>query len=149
MPRKHFQLLFAVISFCGSVLLMDGCGSLRYASSINVDFEDNVNGLQKGDQVYMLGLLIGETGKPIITDSHAIIPVMLRDKDVFDQDSQVLFLMIPDQSRPGRQCLVAQVHRVPPETGKPKFRGFTSTIKLNLEMQAEKIQSWWKHLNPN
>jgi hypothetical protein len=102
--------------------------------------------LHKGDPVYLLGVRIGVAENPFIGNGRAIVPVVLQDMHVFDQTSQVLFLLAPDQARPGQQCLEAYVHQVPTEPGQPRFRGFTSKIKLDLQMRGENIESWWKNL---
>ena len=139
-----------VVVLIGAGLLLAGCASLRTPTTIEVEFQDSVQGLHKGDQVYLLGLPIGEAGNPFVVNNRAIVPVVLQDTRAFDQTSQVLFLLVPDEATPGRECLIAYVHQLPAEPGQPRFRGFTSRVKLNLQMGSESIGSWWKSLgNPN
>ena len=144
--HKTDRYKVAVVVLAGAGLLLAGCASLKTASTIDVEFEDSVQGLHKGDQVYLLGLPVGETGTPFVVNNRAIVPVVLQDTRAFDQTSQVLFLLVPDEARLGRECLVAYVHQVPAQPGQPRFRGFTSKLKLNLQMGSEKIESWWKRL---
>jgi hypothetical protein len=143
--KTDFHKIPVVVLVCAFILLV-GCAPLRKASTINVEFQDSVQGLHKGDQVYLLGLVIGEAENPFALNNRAIVPVVLQDTHVFDQTSQVLFLLVPDQGRPGRQCLVAYLDQLPAEPGQPRFRGFTSRVKLNLQMGSESIGSWWKSL---
>ena len=52
------------IGILGFVLLTTGCGPVNSTSRFNVEFADSVQGLQEGDQVYLFGVAVGETGEP-------------------------------------------------------------------------------------
>lgn len=123
-----------------------GCSLVPSTQRINVEFEESMQGIQRGDQVYLFGLPVGEVGTPFIFHGRAIVPVSLGNSSVFAQNSQVLFFIAPDQTKPGRQCLVAIVYSVPVEAGQPRFRGFASKTKVVLQMGTEKAESWWKKL---
>ena len=114
------------------------------APRVNVEFEGGVQGLQRGDQVYMFGVSIGETGDPFVAGNRAIVPVVLKSGSTFDQNAQVLFFIAADQARPTHQCLIARIHSVPAEAGRPRFRGFASELNLNVQMGAEQLEWWWK-----
>ena len=45
-------------------ILLAACGPLNTTSTINVEFKDSVQGMRQGDQVYLLGVPIGEAGTP-------------------------------------------------------------------------------------
>jgi hypothetical protein len=132
-------LVIIISSLCG-------CAAVGSAQNANIEFEDSVEGLQKGDQVYLLGLPIGEIGQPFILRNRAMVPLSLRDADVFGQSSQVFFYIAPDQSKPGRHCLNTIIHSLPANAGKPRFRGFESKTRLDLQLRVEVMQSWWKSL---
>ncbi len=144
---KTNQRLSAVVLACIAILLV-GCASLRLTSTINVEFQESVQGLREGDRVYLLGLPIGEVDNTLVVNNHAVVPVVLQDTRTFDPNSQVLFLVAPDNTRPGHYCLVAFVHPLPAEAGQPRFRGFTSKVKLDLQMGRERIESWWRSIAP-
>jgi hypothetical protein len=119
--QKTDHLKVSVAVLIGAGLLLAGCASLRTASTIEVEFQDSVQGLHKGDPVYLLGVQIGVAENPFVGNGRAIVPVVLQDMHVFDQTSQVLFLLAPDQARLGQDCLVAYIHQVPAEPGQPRF----------------------------
>lgn len=129
------------------VLVSTGCDSIRSSPSMNVEFEDSILGLQKGDQVYLLGVPVAEVGPASIVNGKAFVPVSLRDDAIFRPDQQVLFYVASDQQKPGRRCLVAVIHSLPAAAGKPRFRGFGSKTAMMLRMSAEKAESWWKELD--
>jgi hypothetical protein len=43
---------------------------------MTVEFQDAVQGLHEGDQVYLLGLPIGTVGNPSVLGNRAIVPVV-------------------------------------------------------------------------
>ncbi len=128
------------------IILMTGCGPVRSSAHIDVEFDDSVQGLKKGDQVYLLGVAVGQIDDPSIVNGRPIVPVSLREDGVFGQDSQVLFYIAADAARPGQQSLVGIIHSLPLQQGKPRFRGFSSKSKVMLQIGAEKAQSWWNSL---
>ena len=142
--RNAIGMLLSIVAAVSSILM--GCGTVRSPPHIAVEFEDSVQGLQNGDQVYVLGLPVGEVGKPFIQSGRAIVPVSLREGSAFEKNNRVSFFIAPDQMRIGRQCLVGTIDILPVEVGKPKYRGFSSKTKLTLQMGAEKAQSWWNGL---
>ena len=142
--RKH--LSYSCWIPLAVIFLMAGCGPAAFGPRLQVEFEGSVRGLQKGDQVYLLGVPVGEISEPFILNGRVIVPVSLQDSKVFGQNSQVLFYIAPDETKPGRQCLVATIHSLPAEAGKPRFRGFASKAKAIVQMSAEKAESWWKSL---
>jgi hypothetical protein len=141
---KHNYMLWP--TFLGWVFLfLAGCAPLGRPSTINVEFQDGVPGLREGDQVYLFDVEIGEIGTPAVVNNRVIVPVFLRDAGVFDKTGQVFFLVAPDHAKPGRSCLVAHVHTVPAEPGQPRFRGFTSNLKLKVQMESDRVRAWWKN----
>jgi len=108
-------------------ILMMGCGPIRSASTVNVQFDDSVQGLQRGDNVYLFGVPVGVIEAPTIVNGRPNVPLVLRDINVFGQDGQVLFYIDSDATRPGRQALVAVIHSMPAAPDRPRFRGFSST----------------------
>jgi hypothetical protein len=127
-----------------AVMALAACAPLREGATIDVEFQNSAQGLRKGDQVYLLGVPVGEAGTPYAVNNRAHVPVVLPDPRVFDQTSQVFFLLAPDEAKPGRQCLVAYVNDIPAGRGETRFRGFTSKVALNLEMGTRRAESWWR-----
>jgi hypothetical protein len=143
--KSLYYALLTILGVATSVLV--GCGTIgadSAASRINVEFEDSVQSLQRGDQVYMLGLPVGEVGKPFLRNNRATVPVSLADSRVFGEHDQVFFFIAPDQAKPGHHCLNAVIHPVTAEAGKPRFRGFASKMGLDLQMGTDRVKSWWK-----
>lgn len=130
--------------FC--LLVSAGCDSITSGPNANIEFEDSILGIQKGDQVYLLGAPVAEVGRASIVNGKAFVSVSLRDDNIFRPDQQVLFYIASDQQKPGRRCLVAVIHSLPAAAGKPRFRGFGSKTEMMLRMTAEKAESWWKGL---
>jgi hypothetical protein len=135
-----------VVVLLGAAAATTGCSSLKDESYINVEFEESIQGLQRGDLVFLLGLPVGEVKTPYVLSGKVIVPVSLRDATVFGPSSKVYFYLAPDDGKLGRQSLNAVIHPLPAEPGKPRFRGFTSKLKLNIQIGSERVGSWWKNL---
>ncbi len=135
-----------VVVILGAAAATTGCSSLKDESHINVEYEESIQGLQRGDLVFLLGLPVGEVKKPFVSNGKVIVPVSLRDATVFGANSKVYFFLAPDDGKPGHQSLNAIIHPLPAGPGKPRFRGFTSRLKLNIQMASERVDSWWRNL---
>jgi hypothetical protein len=98
--KRPLYALLSIVGVATSVLVGRGLmGADSPASRINVEFEAGQPGLQRGDQEYILGLPVGEVGKPLLRSNRAIVPVLLAaNNNVLGEHGQV-FSIFPQIKR--------------------------------------------------
>ncbi len=136
----------ALVVMLWGIVSLAGCSPLKDDSLINVQFDESVQGLQRGDQVYFLGVPIGEVKAPFVLNGRVVVPVSLRDRTVFGSNTRVYFFVAPESKQPGRQSLIAVINPLTTVSGRPRFRGFASRMSLDIEMGVERAEAWWKNL---